>query len=216
MAIVVTANPYLVTTDPVTGTRILRIQLATLNAGVYPAYDGRFLWVSRLTTLTVTPIDLTTNNQGTPVNISTNPVGFWLDKRFLWKISSAGNLVQVDLSTGTGMDTITLPASTYLGLTGDSRFLWTTDTTNVVQIDPATGTVVGAFTKPTNAVDLHFDGRFLWILTGALSTQGTIKQYDQVTGTEIGTFNVTNYGLSETATGLTGDGRFLYNTERII
>jgi hypothetical protein len=218
MPIVGGPNPFIVITDPVEGKRIDRIVLsATLNLSCFPACDGREILITRLTTQTVTPYYLETNTKGSTINIATNPVGIWKDGRFLWKISSTGSLVQVDLATATILDTIALPADVYAGLTGDGRFLWTMDTTsgNVAQIDPITGTIVGTFTRPTNSTDLHHDGRFLWFLTGAASTQGTIKQYDPATGTEIGSFNVTNYGLSDGPVGLCGDGRYLYNTELI-
>ena len=218
MAIIGGPNPFLVTTDPVTGTRIDRIRLtATLNLACYPVHDGRFLWLTRLTTQTVTPLDLSTLTKGSTVNIGTNPVGIWHDGRFLWKISSTGVVGHIDLETATTIETFSLPADVYVGLTGNTRFLWTRDTTttSIKQIDRFTGTIVDSFTSPANAADLHFDGRFLWILTGLSTVQGTIKQYDPFTGTELGSFNVTNYGLSDGPTGLCGDGRFLYNTELI-
>lgn len=218
MPIIGGPQPLLRTLDPVTGKIMATDVLSlTLNINCFPAHDGRFLWLTRLTTQTVTPYYLDTLTKGTPVNIASNPVGIWVDKRFLWKISAAGVLVQVDLETGTILDTINLPVDVYSGLTGEGRFLWTMDTTtgNVDQIDTSTGTIEGIFTRPANATDLHHDGRFLWFLTGAASTQGTIKQYDPTTGTLLDTFNITNYGLSSTPTGLTGDGRLLYNTELI-
>lgn len=219
MGIIGGANPYINTYDPVTGTRIHRFRLsATIGIACYPACDGRCVLITRRTTQTVTPLYLETQTFGKTISIGTNPVGIVYDGRFLWNISSAGALGHVDLATGTTIETASLTASSYLGLTHDKRFIWTIDVTNslVQQVDPSTGTIVGGFTMPSNAKDLHHDGRFLWILTGAGSVQGVIRQYDPTTGTECGAFNITNYGTTDTPTGITGDGRFIYHTELIV
>lgn len=210
-------TPYLETWEPTTGTRAHRESLGSINGNVYPAHDGRYILLTRLTTQTVTPFDLSTNTQGSTINIGTNPVGIWYDGRFLWKISSGGVLGRMDLETSTVIETISLPVDVYSGLTGFKRFLWTMDLTtgNVDQIDTTTGTIVGTFTKPANASDLYHDGRFLWFHTGDSGVQGTVKQYDPATGTLMNTFNVTNYGLNDLPNGIDGDGRFLYLTLRL-
>lgn len=218
MGVISGPSPWFVTTDPSTGTRVHRFHLSSsFNLSVYPAHNGRFVWLTRLTTQTVTPFDLVTQTFGSTISIGTNPAGIWVDDRYLWDIASTGVIRKVDLAVGTVIETISLPADVYIGLTGDKRFLWSMDLTtgSVIQIDPETGTIEGGFTKPADATDLHHDGRFLWIITGAAGVQGTIKQYDPSTGTQIGSFNITNYGLSDSPLGITGDGRFLYNTELI-
>ena len=220
MPIIGGAEPFLKTYDPVTGARINNFRLSTtIGLSCYPTIDGRVIWISRLTTQTVTPFYLETETKGSTVAIGANPVGIWYSptERLLWKISAAGAISTVDMETGTITDAISLPVDVYKGLTGDSRFLWTLDLTtgSVKQVDRLLSTVVDGFTQPTDAADLHFDGRFLWIVTGAESIQGTIKQYDPFTGTEVGSFNITNYGLSSGPIGITGDGRFLYVTDLV-
>lgn len=216
MGVVAGPKARLLTLDPVTGNRINLFQLTSNNnLVVYPACNGRIIWLTRLTTNNVVPLDLESLTFGTAISIGTDPVGIWDDERYLWSLSSAGVLRRIDLATGTTIESISLTAGTYGGITGDKRYLWVMNATNVLQVDRETGTIVGSFTKPTNAKDLHHDRRFLWILTGANSTTGTIKQYDPVTGTQIGSFNITTYGLSDNAAGLTGDERYLYSTELV-
>jgi streptogramin lyase len=218
MAIVAGPKARIVTIDPVAQTRMHLFQLTTTNnLIVYPAFNGRWIWLTRLSTSNVVPFDLETQTTGTAISVSTNPVGIWDDGRFLWTLAATGALRRIDLETGTVIESISLGADVYQGLTGDKRFLWVMDTTttSVIQVDRETGTVVNSFTRPANAADLHHDGRFLWILTGAVGVQGTIKQYDPETGTQLGSFNITNYALTDSPAGLTGDGRFLYNTEII-
>ncbi len=222
MGIVAGPKALLRTVDATSETIVSQTQLTTTNnLSVYPAHDGRFLWLTRLTTNTVTPFDLETLTFGTTVNINTNPVGICIDGRFLWSIIGAGTLRQGDLETGTIVDASSLPASTYRGLTcgihKGERFFWTIDITagTAVQFDPYTSTVIGTFTAPANPVDLHFDGRYLWFLTGAAGVQGRIRQFDPETGTSVGLFNVRNYTISDSPVGICGDSRFLYHTELV-
>lgn len=218
MPIIGGPQPYIVISDPYKGTRILRDRVSTtIGISSYPAFNDRYVWLSRIVTQTVSPYDLKSKLRGTPINIGSNPVGIWINGRILWKISSAGSLVPVDLFNGSVGDAITLPASTYAGLTGNGRKLYTMDSTDVIEIDVNKQTTNALFAKPSNAKDLHHDERWLWILTGASSVQGVIRQYDPNKGTESsGSFNITNYGISDSPTGLTGNGRYLFNTELIV
>lgn len=218
MGVISGPQPYIVTTDPISQTRVHRFRLSTaFNLTCFPAHNGGVIWLTRLTTQTVTPFDLIEQTLGSTINIGSNPSGIWVDDRYLWDMASTGVIRQVDLDSGTVIGTISLPASTYRSITGDGRCLWSMDSTagNVIQIEPNSGTIIGTFTSPADASDLHHDGMDLWILTGASGVQGTIKQYDPDKGTQIGSFNVTNYGLSDGPGGLCGDGRYLYNTEQI-
>lgn len=193
------------------------LQLTTNSVPtIVPYFDGEQLWLTRVSgSSTVTPLNLSTNVLGTPVSIGQNPVGIWSDGYFLWALSSLGALQRYDLSVETNNETFNLAASTYRGLTGTNDTLWTINTVsgNVEKYDQATLTLGPTFTAPSDAVDLHFDGEVLWILTGVAGVQGTIKRYDPTTGTQMSSDNIRNYGLTGTAIGMDGDDEFIYYTE---
>lgn len=218
MGVIDAADVYLQFWEVATGT-IARAPLQlTTNAAltIMPYFDGEFLWLTRVSgTSTVTPLNLATNILGASVALSQNPAGIWSDRNFLWNLASTGSLRRHDLSVATNSETFALAVSTYTGLTGSDDALWTINTVsgNVEKYDQATLTLGPTFTAPSDAVDLHYDGEFLWILTGAPGVQGTIKKYDPTTGTQISSNNIRNYGLLGDAIGITGDGEFLYYVE---
>lgn len=203
--------------DHRTGTLINRNVLFSIDStAIFPAWDKRFLWITKANNLLQYELGV-----GAPSLIGTNGIahtpnaGCWFDGRFIWTLERGGTLRRVDPKTHTVLDSSTLSGN-FRGLTGDKRYLWTINLTsgNVEKHDARTATLIDGFTRPTSAVALHHDGRFLWILTGTGNSTGTIKQYDPVTGTQIGTFNITTYTTSaQGPLGIVGDGRFLYVTE---
>jgi hypothetical protein len=176
---------------------------------------NRWFYISNLTTATITKMDGRFNVPRTikTFSVTGNPEGMWGRGRYLWKLSAAGTVHKIDMKTGRIVDTLTISGS-FRGLTGNYRYCWTINNTsgNVEKYDrkKSWALVDGSFTAPSNSRDLHYDSRWLWILTGADSVQGTIKKYDQKIGTQIRSFNTILYGLSETAYSITGGKRFAY------
>lgn len=221
MGIIITTRMRLFVWEPgaTPERKIETIPLANNISNGYIFHDGRTLWIGALAGAnTITPRHLETNTNGTSINIGHAPLGLWYDGRLLWSIVAAGTLRQIDLTTATIVNTITLPVGTYVGLTGDKRTIWTINTTsgNIEQYDPETGTLLGGFTHPANPKDLHYDGRFLYVLTGDISTTGTIKTFDPSTGTQTHSADTTVYTVTDFADGLCGDGRFLYAVENVL
>jgi hypothetical protein len=187
------------------------------NREVYIHMGSRFLWASNFSDAAIHWFDPSFDPPFlvSGFSIGHTAVGLWADDRYMWTMVSGGNLRQIDLKSQTVIGFFSLPASTYTGLTGDGRFLWTIDVTNllVCQIDPKTGSIVGTFTVAASPNDLHFDGRFLFIFTGNASQAGRIRQYDPSKGSAMGNVLLKTYTSLESGISLTGNSRYLYATE---
>jgi hypothetical protein len=150
------------------------------------AWDGTHLWVSG---------DYHTDwiyriaPDGTRLDSIINPGGDYSggmtwDGGYLWVSryypNSQPNLFQVDVSTGTVMDTIPSQGLQPQGLAWDGAYLWNVQDDNdddpelVYQIDPATGDTLLSFPVPDtgNASGesprgLAWDGQYLWLVSRA-------------------------------------------------
>lgn len=191
------------------------------NRNVWCHFDGRYMNITNMTSLNVRQYVISTNGLqfAGVIPIGINPFGLWGDGRFFWAITSAGVLHRIDPKTGTTIETITLTAGIYRGLSGDGRFLYTYDDTPtfVIVIDPSTGTEVSRFNVVNNTQGVHVDGRYLWVHRGIQNQVGRVAQYEIPEGRFIKQFTVFNQypnTSGSNACGITGDDRFLWITLR--
>lgn len=182
--------------------------LLSANRNCYPVKIDNIIWVTNITLGTITPFNISVDPPvaNTAVAFSLIPTGVTFDGRFAWCGLSAGTVRRHDLVSGTQMESFAI-ASGFQGMTFDGLDIWANNPVsgNIERYDTRTGVLKYSFTAPANTMDLHHDGRNLYILTGIALTTGTIKKYDPITGTEEASINLDAYASTETALGITGD-----------
>ena len=218
--IVLVPDSVLTVWDPVVGTQLsYNVLYASDDTPVLITWDKRFIWAAKSRAISSWDIGTGTPRQLSLQTMDHTPnAGVFHDKRFVWTLNRTGALRRVDPAKAANRLSVFTLSGSFRDLTGDGNSLWTINLTsgNIEQYDSVTGTLKGGFAHPTDALGLHYDGRFLWVIAGTGLGQGIIYQYDPVTGTSTYNFNTRLYPT--TAGGplsLTGNGRFLYATELV-
>ena len=199
-----------------------QIESANVSVDLKPAFYGRFMYManksgSDLVTLNYVrgPSSTTLLDTIDSFSIGHTSVGIYAKGRYIWDMTGAGVMYQWDLNAQLSVATVSLPASTYRGLSYDGRFFWTIDVTNGNMVSfNEDGLITGAITAPSDAYDLDITDRFLYVTTGTTGTTGVMYTYDIVTGTQVGFLGVfSTFGTSERVSGITViEERFIYLT----
>ncbi len=141
--------------DLTTNQRTAQIDINTPRSAVL---DGNTFWVTNLYAMTVTPVDLSNNTLGTPIEVGFNPEGLALSNGNLFVANSgfgSGTTVSmIDLASGSVSNTLDVGCDGPRGLMADDDDEIWIFCTGQTLYDPVTFEVIGQ----TNGAAVVLDG----------------------------------------------------------